>query len=194
METMVKKFQQKYKRVRDEMGRWDELQSRLLSQFGNASSIIERLEVLREAKNYGALRCVPGIREAVLGKQMEALEMIFCSMRETMKEFHSVVMSLGKIAHDGSQLLKGGSAPTTRQMRLQVGIWPSLADCLDGLKSIHEMYQSEYLLKSSVISSLTWKCSASDIVALRELLVDQPNIPKDEVQSIFDIIFAEEIY
>lgn len=45
MEAMVKKFQQKYKRVRDEMGRWDELQSRLLSQFGNASSIIERLEV-----------------------------------------------------------------------------------------------------------------------------------------------------
>ncbi|KAG1361087.1 hypothetical protein COCNU_09G005500 [Cocos nucifera] len=130
METMVKKFQQKYKRVRDEMGR---------------------------------------------------------------KEFHSVVMSLGKIAHDGGQLLKGGSALTTQQMQLRVGIWPSLADCLDGLKSIHEMYQSEYLLKSSVISSLTWKCSASDIVALRQLLVDQPNIPKDEVQPIFDIIFAEEI-
>ncbi|XP_008813326.1 uncharacterized protein At5g43822 isoform X2 [Phoenix dactylifera] len=193
METMVRKFQQKYKRAKDEMGRWDEFQSRLLSQFGNASSIIERLEVLREAKNYGAIRCVPGIRQAVLGKQMEALEMIFCSMRVTMKEFHSVIMSLDKIARDGSQLLKGGSGPTTRQMRLRVGIWPSLADCLDGLKSIHEMYQSEYLLKSSVVSSLTCKCSASDIVALRQLLVDQPNIPNDEVQSIFDIIFAEEI-
>ncbi|XP_008813328.1 uncharacterized protein At5g43822 isoform X4 [Phoenix dactylifera] len=159
METMVRKFQQKYKRAKDEMGRWDEFQSRLLSQFGNASSIIERLEVLREAKNYGAIRCVPGIRQAVLGKQMEALEMIFCSMRVTMKEFHSVIMSLDKIARDGSQLLKGGSGPTTRQMRLRVGIWPSLADCLDGLKSIHEMYQSEYLLKSSVVSSLTCKCS-----------------------------------
>lgn len=46
MEMMVKKFQQKYARVRDEMGKWDDLQSRLISQFSNATSIIERLQVI----------------------------------------------------------------------------------------------------------------------------------------------------
>ena len=45
MEGMVKKYQQKFRKVRDETKRWDELQSRLLSQFRNASSIIERLQV-----------------------------------------------------------------------------------------------------------------------------------------------------
>ncbi|ONK64216.1 uncharacterized protein A4U43_C07F23340 [Asparagus officinalis] len=193
MEMMVKKFQQKYARVRDEMGKWDDLQSRLISQFSNAASIVERLQVLGEAKNYGGLQRVPGIKEAVLGKQLEALEMIYFSIKETMKEFHGIVSALDKIARDGGQLLKGGSTPTTHQMRQRIGIKPSLADCLDGLRSIHDMYKSEYLLKSSVISSLTWNCSSSDITALRQLLMDQPNIPRDEVQSIFDVIFAEEI-
>ena len=41
----MKKYQQKFRKVRDEAKRWDELQSRLLAQFRNASSIIERLPV-----------------------------------------------------------------------------------------------------------------------------------------------------
>ncbi|KAH7682341.1 Casein Kinase 2 substrate protein [Dioscorea alata] len=192
MEPMMKKFQQKYRRARDEMDRWDELQSRLVSQFVNASSIIDRLDVLRDTKNYGILGSVNGIKETLLGKQMEALEMIFCSMKETMKEFYGIVMSFEKIASDGNQLLRGGSIPTA-QKQLKIGIWPSLEECVDGLQTIHEMHQSEYLLKSSIVSSLTWKCSASDIGALRQLLMDQPNISTDEVQSIFEIIFAEDI-
>lgn len=189
----MKKFQQKYARIRDEMSKWDDLQSRLISQFSNAASIIERLQLLREAKNYGGLRCVLGVKEAVLGKQLESLEMIYFSMQDTMKEFHGIVLVLDKIARDGGQLLKGGSTPTTHQMRQRIGIKPSLADCLDGLRSIHDMHKSEYLLKSSIISSLTWKCSSIDITSLRQLLVDEPNIPRDGVQSIFDIIFAEDI-
>ena len=47
MEAMVKKYQQKFRKVRDEMSRWDELQSRLISQFNSASSIIQRLQVPR---------------------------------------------------------------------------------------------------------------------------------------------------
>lgn len=47
MEGIVKKYQQKFKKIKEEMNRWDELQSRLISQFKNASSIIERLQVNR---------------------------------------------------------------------------------------------------------------------------------------------------
>eukprot|EP00268_Persea_americana_P040385 TRINITY_DN40104_c0_g1_i10.p1 TRINITY_DN40104_c0_g1~~TRINITY_DN40104_c0_g1_i10.p1 ORF type:complete len:114 (+),score=24.03 TRINITY_DN40104_c0_g1_i10:111-452(+) len=88
---------------------------------------------------------VHGLKEVLLGKQMESLGSIFCSMRETLKEFHIIVMSLEKIVRDGNQLLKGGSMqPTTHQMQLRVGIRPSVEDCLDGLKSLHEMHHSEY--------------------------------------------------
>lgn len=46
MESLVRKYQQKYRKVEGEMKRWDELQSRLLSHFGSATSIVDRLEVL----------------------------------------------------------------------------------------------------------------------------------------------------
>ncbi|XP_059455560.1 uncharacterized protein At5g43822 isoform X3 [Corylus avellana] len=137
MEAMVKKYQQKLRKVRDEINRWDDLQSRLLSQFKNASSIIERLQVIEDSKNYGSLNCMDDIVNAVLTKQVESLEVILVSMKKTM-----------------------------------------------------------YRLKASVVSALstlTFKPSASDLCALQQLLVDQPNIPKDEVQSIFDIIFVEAI-
>ncbi|XP_060199972.1 uncharacterized protein At5g43822 isoform X1 [Lycium barbarum] len=198
MENIVKKYQQRFRKVKEEMENWDELQFRLISQFTNASSIIQRLQILQDTKNYGALRCVEGIQEAVLLKQMNSLHTILFSMNETMEKFHSVVLSLEKMVRDGRQLIKGGSVQiSVKQLQQRVGIKPSIADCLDGLKLLKEMHQSEYRLKLSVISAISavaLKPSATDdLGALQQLLVDQPNIPKEEVQVIFDIVFAEEM-
>ncbi|XP_057483536.1 uncharacterized protein At5g43822-like isoform X3 [Actinidia eriantha] len=156
MEGMVKKYQQKFRRVKDEMNRWDELQSRLLSQFRNASSIIERLQVIQNPQNYGALKFVGGIEDMILRKQMESLETMLLSMNKTLEEFHGVVIFLEKSLRDGRQLVKGGSIQATpKQLQQRIGIKPSLADCLDGLRLLHEMHQSEYLLKSSIVSALS---------------------------------------
>lgn len=197
MEAMVKKYQHKFEKIRGEMEQWDNLQSRLLMQFRNASSIIERLQVIQDPENYGSLKYMEGVTDAVLGKQMESLQTILLSLHTTLEEFHGIVVSLEKILRDGKQLVKGGSMqPTMKQMQLQVGVKPCLADCLDGLRLLYEMHRSEYLLKSSVVSALpklALEPSASDIDALQQLLVDQPNIPKEEAQFIFDIIFAENI-
>lgn len=194
---MVKKYQQKFRKVKEEMSRWDELQSRLLSQFRNSSSIIQRLQVIQNPKNYGALKCIAGIEDLVLRKQMESLESILLSMNKTLEEFHGIVFFLNKILRDGRQLVKAGSIQAApKQLQQRIGIKPSLADCLDGLSLIYEMHQSEYILKASIVSALSalaLKPSGSDLGALQQLLVDQPNIPKEEVQSIFDIVFAEEI-
>lgn len=194
---MVKKYQQKFRKVKEEMSRWDELQSRLLSQFRNSSSIIQRLQVIQNPKNYGALKCIRGIEDLVLRKQMESLESILLSMNKTLEEFHGIVFFLNKILRDGRQLVKAGSIQAApKQLQQRIGIKPSLADCLDGLSLIYEMHQSEYILKASIVSALSalaLKPSGSDLGALQQLLVDQPNIPKEEVQSIFDIVFAEEI-
>ncbi|KAF9614155.1 hypothetical protein IFM89_015625 [Coptis chinensis] len=193
MEVLVKKYQQKYRKIRDEMDRWDQLQSRLLLQFGNASSVMERLQVLQEPKNYGVLKSINGIKEEILGKQMMSLEVILHSLKDTMSDFQGIVVSLEKIFRDGRHLANGSSKKVNE---LRIGIRPSIADCIEGLKVVYEMHQSEYLLKLSIVSLLTSKIpppSAGDLGALRQLLIDQPNIPKEEVRSIFDIILAEEI-
>ncbi|GMP51453.1 hypothetical protein CsSME_00017674 [Camellia sinensis var. sinensis] len=145
MEGMVKKYQQKFRKVKEEMSRWDELQSRLLSQFRNSSFIIQRLQVIQNPKNYGALKCIAGIEDLVLRKQMESLESILFSMNQTLEEFHGIVFFLNKILRDGRQLVKAGSIQAApKQLQQRIGIKPSLADCLDGLSLIYEMHQSEY--------------------------------------------------
>ncbi|XP_028758669.1 uncharacterized protein At5g43822-like isoform X1 [Neltuma alba] len=196
METMVNKFQAKFRKAREEISRWDELQSLLVSQFRNASSIIDRLQVLQNSKNYANLNCINGIQDALLSKQMGSLENIMVSMRSTLEEFHKIVLSLEKIHRDGRQLVKGGSSrPTIKQLQQRVGIKPTLTDCLDGLLFLHDIHNSEYQLKTSIILALSagaLKLSGSDLSALLQLLIDQPNIPSEEVQFVFDIIFAEE--
>ncbi|EXC33994.1 hypothetical protein L484_007551 [Morus notabilis] len=196
MEAMIKKFQQRFRKVREEMNRWDELQSLFVLQFRNASSIIERLQALQDSKNYGNLNGVSGIKDAVLMKQMESLQNIFLSMAKTLEEFHGITLSLGKIHRDGRQMVKGGTNRLTeKQLQLRIGIKPTLAYCLDGLMTLHEMYQSEYNLKVSLFSALsavTLKPNLGDLNAIQQFLVDQPNIPMEEVQFMFDIIFAED--
>ncbi|KAL9445707.1 hypothetical protein AB3S75_013565 [Citrus x aurantiifolia] len=197
MEGIVKKYQQKFKKIKEEMNRWDELQSRLISQFKNASSIIERLQILQDAKHYGNLNSIGGIEAAVLRKQMESLQTILLSMQKTLEEFRGIVLSLEKIDRDGKQLVRGGSNQlTVKQLQQRVGLKPTLADCLDGLMILWDMHNSEYVLKISLVSTLSTlavKPCTFDLGALQQLLVDQPNIPKEEVQYIFEIIFAEEI-
>ncbi|PIN05260.1 hypothetical protein CDL12_22200 [Handroanthus impetiginosus] len=198
MDSIVKKYKQKFRRIKDEMGRWEELQSRLISQFSNASAIIQRLQVITDSRNYGALRCVEFIEDAVLEKQMESLRIILISIEKTMDEFRGVVSSLEKIVRDGRQLVKMGSGQLTRkQLNQRIGIKPTLAYCLDALRELEEMHQSEYRLKLSVVSALSDLAlkpgESRDLDALQKLLVDQPNIPREEVKEIYDIIFAEEI-
>lgn len=156
MESIVKKYQQRFRKVKEEMEKWNELQSRLISQFANASSIIQRLQILQDSKNYGVLRCVEGVQEAVLLKQINSLQTILLSMNETLEKFHSVVLSLEKMVRDGRHLVKGGSVQiTVKQLQQRVGIKPRIADCLDGLNLLSEMHQSEYRLKLSVISAIS---------------------------------------
>ncbi|CAO2821420.1 unnamed protein product [Amaranthus hypochondriacus] len=196
MEGILKKYQQKFKKVRQEMDNWETLQSRLISQFSNASSIIERVQVIGDKKNYGCLKGIDGIEEAVLQNQMEALETILLSIKNTMEDFHSIVLFLEKMVKESKHLAGGGSQPSKKQLQQRTGIKPRLSDCLDGLAILLEMHYSEYLLKVSVVSALSkiaLKSSSKDLGALRQLLFDQPNIPKDEVQLIYDIIFAEDI-
>ncbi|CAN0924268.1 Uncharacterized protein At5g43822 [Linum grandiflorum] len=196
MEGMVKKYQQRYRKARGEMENWEALQSNFLSQFRNASSIIARLPVIKSSANFGTLNSIAGFKDEVLRNQLDSLGAIFRSMNSTMEEFRVIVLSLEKMHRDGKQLVNQGSASSKKQLRQRIGVKPSLEDCLDGLMRLHDMHQSEYLLKKSVVSALsplTMKPSSSDLNALHQLLVDEPNIPKEEVQLIFDIVFAEEM-
>ncbi|XP_020530010.1 uncharacterized protein At5g43822 isoform X2 [Amborella trichopoda] len=152
------------------------------------------VQVLQNTKYYGVLTCVPGMKKELLGKQMESLESFLRAMKTTLNEFDGIVKALEKLWQDGCQLLKGESKqPTARQMQARIGIRPSLSDCLEGLRAIHEMHHSEYLLKSSIIAAISLNSSSADLSAFHRLLADQPNIPREEVKFIFNIIFAEEI-
>ncbi|KAB2064865.1 hypothetical protein ES319_A09G050300v1 [Gossypium barbadense] len=162
METMIKKYQQKFKKAKDEMSKWDDLQSRLISHFRNASSIISRLQIIQNSKNYASLNCVGGMEAAVMQKQMDSLQTILLSMKNTIfkkifrEDFRGVVLSLARLQHDGKQLAKGSSNQMNKkQLQHRIGVKPTLTNCIDGLVLLHEIYHDEYLLKSSLVSALS---------------------------------------
>jgi len=78
-----------------------------------------------------------------MGKQIENLELMFVSMRETLERLNGIVRALNKALRDTNQMVRGGSALTAKQMQLQVGILPTIAECLDGLRTLCEMHQAE---------------------------------------------------
>lgn len=84
MERLVKKYEQKYRKAREEMDKWDALQLRLLKQFQNAAAIIDRLKVLGDKENYGVLKGFSHITKELPAKQVESLEIIFISMRSNL--------------------------------------------------------------------------------------------------------------
>ncbi|ESQ44629.1 hypothetical protein EUTSA_v10003275mg [Eutrema salsugineum] len=194
MEAVIKKWQQKLRKAKEEMEKWEALQVRWVSRFSNASSIIQRLQVIQNHGSFGALRCVKGIEDAVLQKEMDQLKTLLLSMRNILEEFRGCVLTFEKLHRDGSQTLKMELSKKRAEER--IGVKPCIADCLEGLSLLYDMHQSEYHLKTSIFSALSClilKPSPGDLNALQYLVVDQPNIPNNEVQHIFDVIFAEEI-
>ncbi|VVB07195.1 unnamed protein product [Arabis nemorensis] len=188
------KWQQKFRKGKEEMEKWEALQVRWVSLFRNASSIIQRLQAMQNHGSYGALRCVKGIEDAVVQQQMDQLDTLLLSMKKILEEFRGCVLALEKLHREGSQLLK--MEQSKKRVEERIGVKPCIADCLEGLSLLYDMHQSEYHLKSSLFSALSClilKPSSEDLNALQCLVIDQPNIPKDEVQHIFDIIFAEEM-
>nr|CAB3495215.1 unnamed protein product [Digitaria exilis] len=143
MEAVVRKVQQRVRKVQEEMDLWDNFNSRLLTNFNRATLVIGRLKVIGEDKDYGSLRGVDNIREDLMGKQIEILELLFVSLRETLEKLNGVVKALNKALRDTTQMVRGGSALTAKQMQLQVGLLPTIAECLDGLRILCEMHQAE---------------------------------------------------
>ncbi|CAH2046565.1 unnamed protein product [Thlaspi arvense] len=185
---------QKLRKAKEEMEKWKSLQVVWVSRFSNVSSIIQRLQEIQNPGSYGALRCVKGIENAVMQQQMENLKTLLLSMRQILEEFKGCVLTFEKLRRDGSQSLKVETSK--KRVKERIGVKPCIADCLEGLSLLYEMHQAEYHLKSSIftaLSSLVLKPSPGDLNALQYLVVDQPNIPSNEVQRIFDVIFAEEI-
>ncbi|CAN8247844.1 unnamed protein product [Cochlearia groenlandica] len=194
MEVVIKKWQQKLRKGKDEMEKWEAFQVRWVSLFKNASSIIQRLHELQDLRSYGALRCVKGIEDVVVQKQMDQLESLLLYMKNILEEFRGCVMTFEKLHRDGAQSLKMESSK--KRVEQRIGAKPCIADCLKGLYTLYDMHLSEYQLKFSLFSALSCliiKPSPSDLNALQCLVVDQPNIPKEEVQHIFDILLAEDI-
>ncbi|CAD6204540.1 unnamed protein product [Miscanthus lutarioriparius] len=97
-----------------------------------------------------ALGGVPNIREDLMGNHMEVLELIVVNARETLEKFNGIVKALNKALRD------------TKQMGYTKIINYLLADL------------------EEQASSMVLPFSSSDTAVLRQLFVDQPNIPKDE--------------
>ncbi|CAM8999293.1 unnamed protein product [Rhodiola kirilowii] len=155
MGERLKQFQQKYKKAKDELSRWEDLQTRFVSQFRAASDIIQRISVLQDSNNFGCLKNYPDMSNKVLGKKMGCLNKIMVLMNQTMYEFGSVIKSLEKTVCDSRHLIKGESDKQVSNCICHIGVRPSLAYCTEGLKTLCNIYSAEFLLNKSLFTALS---------------------------------------
>ncbi|XP_024514928.1 uncharacterized protein At5g43822-like [Selaginella moellendorffii] len=187
MERLVKKYEQRYKRANECVARWNTSQGKLLGLFSNAAAVIQRFPLLLSRDCFEELEG----RDDLVGKQAESLEKILSIMRETLLDLEDVCKDFEKLWRDAANLLKNEKPkPTRQQVQQRFGSRPSLEDCVSGLKDLYAMHRDEYALKADIISSLTYDTKANDIVAMQTVLADQPNLPPDEVETIFNMVFA----
>lgn len=191
MERLVRKYEQSFRRAKEEMATWAALQARLLKEFSNAAAILERLPVLTNPSNYGAL--ASAMARDLPAAQTDSLELLFRAMASTLGEMIRVRNSLEKIWRDGQQLLRAEKQQATpQQLRRRVGARPSLQDCIDGLHSLYQMHSDELTLKTALVSALSYDVKPEDVMVLQTLLADEPNIPSNEVHHILDLVSGGE--
>lgn len=191
MERLVKKYEQWYRRALDQHNKWQIHQSELLKQFANATAIIERLPVLLNSKNYGVLEKLPMIQKTLQASQIFDLERIRRLMQSTLVEMEKIAKSFEKLERDGAGLLVTEKF-TKEQFEERVGSRPSLNICTGGLHNLYIMHRDELKLKVGIISSLHYESRSEDLRDFERVLRDQPNLPPDEVEQIFERVLGDE--
>eukprot|EP00250_Pteridium_aquilinum_P012146 c20534_g1_i1 orf=345-932(-) len=191
MDQLLRKFGQKYKKAKEEADKWNNLQTQFLGLFGNAVTILERLPMLMDTNNFGALKEVQGMVKDLPAKQLETLESLFIALHKTLNDFARIKDAFKRLWLESSQLLKAEKLKSTsNQAQQRFGLGPSLNECIEGLENLFVMHRDEYQLKVASVNALTYKSSPVNMVAMQSILADQPSIPPDEVKFIFDFFDA----
>lgn len=191
MDRLLKKFAQKYKRAKEEIDKWDNVQAEFVNIFGNAIVILERLPMLMDSSNYGSLKELEGMVNDLPAKQLESLENLFAALHQTLNDFKKIRDALERLWHESSQFLKAEKLQSSSsQAQQRFGLGPSLNECIEGLGNLYTMHKDEYNLKVASVNCLSYNTSAADMVFVQNVLADQPSIPQDEVRFIFDFFYA----
>lgn len=126
-------------------------------------------------------------------KQIESLEAIFQSMHATLRDFERVTKALEKLSRDGTNLYRSHRPqPSKEQFQRRTGAAPSLHDCVTGLQFIHDMHRDELHLKMKIVETLSCETRLEDVAKLATVLADQPNLPADEVRTIFSLVLRDD--
>ncbi|MCO5554050.1 hypothetical protein L7F22_007576 [Adiantum nelumboides] len=126
------------------------------------------------------------------GSDLQAMQQVFPPPSvHPRKDFERIKDAFKRLWHESSQLLRAEKLQSTSsQAQQRFGLGPSLNECIEGLENLFIMHRDEYQLKVACVNALAYNSSSNDVSALQSILADQPSIPPDEAQFIFDFFYA----
>eukprot|EP00897_Mesotaenium_endlicherianum_P008737 jgi/Mesen1/7892/ME000420S07034 len=222
MEKVHQRYQQLLMRAATHLDEWATLQERLLSLVSSATTVIARLPVqpqsyvLANKKAYGVLvepevRQVGdpappagdsatwrpaeggGMPEALIAKQVEALERLLQSAHSTLGEMGEAARSMRRRAQEGDAFLRGlRPRPSAQQAAQRWGLQPSISDCLHALRTLAAALEHECLLKARLVGALRYDSRGEDMGAIQTVLADQPHLSDPAVLAVTNSVLLWE--
>lgn len=112
------------------------LQDEAVSLLGTIINIISRLPALEDTRNYGTLAELPGVRRALLSKQLLSLERLMGQLRDSISSMQQSVAALSKLSCDAQRQVQQDRRLTPAARAAVAGPVPSIDQCLEGLQEI----------------------------------------------------------
>eukprot|EP00882_Tetradesmus_deserticola_P018477 GHRQ01019845.1.p1 GENE.GHRQ01019845.1~~GHRQ01019845.1.p1 ORF type:complete len:218 (+),score=41.37 GHRQ01019845.1:74-655(+) len=153
---------------------WNSTHGACCQALSSAVNILERLEVLSDARMFAHVCQQPDVQQQVLVKQLAAFNKALALLHSHHEALKGTVREFERLHVEAVRSLR--AAANLEAAAEPAGPQPTLVECVEALQDMWVMCKNELLLKIPAAGLVTLDLSPADAAALLACYQSQPNV------------------